>query len=50
MSIVIRINGNTAGDGFLVAPDNGRVFPVSLKLEPETVLLKPAKKERSQWH
>lgn len=32
MGIVIRVNGNTAGDGFLIAPDNGRVFPVSLNL------------------
>ena len=35
MGIVIRVNGNSAGDGFLVAPDSGRVFPVSLNLSTD---------------
>ena len=31
-NIVIRINGNSAGDGFLIAPEGGTTFPVSLDL------------------
>jgi len=32
MGIVIQVNGNSAGDGFLVGPDNGRIFSVPLNL------------------
>jgi len=35
MGIVIRVNGNSAGDSFLVAPDGGRVFSVSLNLSTD---------------
>ena len=35
MGIVIRVNGNTAGDGFLIAPDNGRTFSVPLNLSTD---------------
>lgn len=31
-NIVIQVNGSTAGDGFLIAPDNGINFPVLLKI------------------
>ena len=32
MRIVISVNGGTAGDGFLIAPDNGIAFAVPLNL------------------
>jgi hypothetical protein len=35
MGIVISVNGNSAGDGFLVAPDGGRGFPASLNLKTD---------------
>jgi hypothetical protein len=31
-NIVIQVNGSSAGDGFLIAPDGARTFPVSLNL------------------
>src|SRR5260370_8554665 len=31
-NIVIQVNGSSAGDGFLIAPDRGRTFSVPLKL------------------
>ena len=31
-NIVIQVNGSSAGDGFLIAPDSGRTFSVQLKL------------------
>jgi hypothetical protein len=35
MGIVIRVNGSSAGDGFLIAPDNGRTFSVPLNLSTD---------------
>ena len=32
MPIIIRINGNSAGDGFLITPDSGSRFAVPLNL------------------
>ena len=31
-NIVIRVNGNSVGDGFLITPEGGRTFPVTLDL------------------
>lgn len=35
MAIVIKVNGSGAGDGFLIAPDNGRTFSVPLNLSTD---------------
>ena len=35
MGIVIRVNGSTASDGFLIAPDDGRSFSVPLNLSTD---------------
>ena len=32
MGIVIRVDGSGAGDGFLIAPDNGCILSVPLNL------------------
>lgn len=32
MAIVVSVNGNSAGGGFLIAPDDGRTFSVPLSL------------------
>jgi hypothetical protein len=32
MAVVIRVNGSSAGDGFLIAPDGAFTFPVPLNL------------------
>lgn len=32
MAILIRVNGNNSGEGFLIAPDGTRTFPVSVGL------------------
>jgi hypothetical protein len=35
MAIVIRVGGSSAGDGFLIAPDGARIFPVPLNLSTD---------------
>lgn len=32
MAILIQVNGNSSGEGFLIAPDGSRTFPVSVGL------------------
>jgi von Willebrand factor type A domain-containing protein len=35
MAILIQVNGNNSGEGFLIAPDGARTFPVSVGLRLE---------------
>lgn len=35
MGVVIRVNGSSTGDGFLIAPDNGTIFSVPLTLSTD---------------